>query len=143
MDTRRGAATSPALLLLFAVAIGIAGWNYHRNLEAERAELRPYRGYAEADLDALVEAYSAHSEASEARWEATSERRAAVREKAYLDEKVAEFERVQAVARGTRETRQRWAEAQATLSEIEKEKRRRAAERDAWRVHLRRLTTVR
>ena len=143
-DKRRGgAATSPALLLLLAIAVGIAGWNYQRNLEAERREFRPYRGYAEADLDALIEAYSTQLEASETRWNAVSGQRARIAEKARFDEQVEEFERVQKVSRGSRDVRNRFSDAQATLEELRRGRERQLRERDAWRVHLRRLATVR
>ena len=60
----RGSSSIGALALLLVVLVAGVGWNYHRNVAREQAEFRPYRGYSDADLAALVAAYEQESKTS-------------------------------------------------------------------------------
>ena len=46
-----------SLLFLLVLLVGGAAFNYHRNLQAEAAEVRPYRGYSEQQLEDMLGAY--------------------------------------------------------------------------------------
>jgi transcriptional regulator with XRE-family HTH domain len=134
-----GAIRIGPLLLLLLLLGGAGGWNYHRNLEAERAEPRPYRGLAEADLEALAGALEAELDTWTRRYEAATGRKLAVHDGGLLAENVQEFERVQAISRDTREIGQRLSQTQGSLGRVRQEQRRRETERDRLRLHLRRL----
>ncbi len=137
--TERGAASS--LVLVLALLVGAVGWNFHRNLEAERREFRPYRGYAEADVDALIAAYEQAAEKAEARYEGVSGRRAEARGTGHVMGNVQEFERVQGAGHATRAARQDLASARASLELLREERARRSGERSKLRVFLRRAFT--
>ena len=130
------------LLLLLAIVGGAGGWNYHQNLEAEKREYRPYRGYSEADLETLREAYAGHTDVTNERYQAALSKRAEARSVSLLGERVHEFERVQGIARQQRDARDRLADSQATLQLIEQETRKRAQEQDALKLFFRRVFSV-
>jgi hypothetical protein len=134
-----GATRLGTLLVLLLLLGGAGGWNYHRNLQAERAEPRPYRGLAEADLEALGEALEAELDAYTRRYESATGRRVDVREGGLLAENVQQFERVQAHSRDTRELGQQLSQTQGSLGRVRQEQRKREEERDRLRLHLRRL----
>lgn len=134
-----GAVRVVPLLLVLLTLGGAGGWNYHRNLQLENAEPRPYRGLAEEQLADLAAALEAELDADTRRYEAASGRKVKVRDEPLLAEQVVEFERVQAISRSTRELGQKLSETQGSLRRVEQEQRRREAERDRLRVHLRRL----
>jgi hypothetical protein len=137
--SERGSA-SPLLLLLLAL-VGLVGWNYHRNLTTEKREFRPYRSYTEADLAAMVEAYESESDRTGNRYDAAVGRRVDARSTGHLMGNVNEFERAQAAGRRTRDARERYADARASLEAIQKEQLLRAGERSPLRVFLRRAFT--
>lgn len=137
--SERGAASS--LVLVLVLLVGAVAWNFHRNLEAERREFRPYRSYAEADLEALIEGYEQAAEKAEARYEGVASRRAEARATGHVMGNVREFERVQGAADATRAARQDFASARASLDLLREERSRRAGERSPIRVFLRRAFT--
>ncbi len=130
------------LLVLLAIVGGAGGWNYHQNLEAEKREYRPYRGYSEQDLETLRAAYVDHTDLTNERYQATVSRRTEARSLSLLGEQVREFERVQGIARQNRDARDRLADSQATLQLIEQETRKRAQEQDALKLFFRRVFSV-
>jgi hypothetical protein len=130
------------LLLLLAIVGGAGGWNYHQNLEAEKRVYRPYRGYSEADLQTLEDAYSGHTDLTNERYQKTVSKRADARSMPLIGEQVREFERVQGIARQKRDARDRLADSQANLALVEAENRLRAKERDALKLFFRRVFTV-
>ena len=130
------------LLLLLAIVGGAGGWNYHQNLEAEKRVYRPYRGYSEADLQTLEDAYSGHTALTNKRYQKTVSKRADARSMPLLGEQVREFERVQGIARQKRDARDRLADSQATLQLIEQETRKRAQEKDALKLFFRRVVSI-
>jgi hypothetical protein len=141
MSKRSERGSASALVLLLLLLIGGVGWNFHRNLEAERREFRPYRGYAEADLDALIEAYEQASEKAGSRYHRVVDRRSEPKAKDHVMANVAEFERVQNAGRATRDAREQYADARASLEVLRKERSHRATERSKLRVFLRRAFT--
>jgi hypothetical protein len=141
MSKRSERGSVGGLVLLLLLLVGGVGWNYHRNLEAESREFRPYRGYAEADVDALIEAYEEAAEQSGSRYHRVVERRTASQAKDHVMGNVKEFERVQNAGRATRDAREQYADARASLEVLRKERSRRATERSKLRVFLRRAFT--
>jgi len=139
--SERGASSIGVLALLLAVLAGGVGWNYHRNLAREQAEFRPYGGYSDADLAALLGAYEGESKRSGRRYDAAVDRRANVRAKADVMGNVREFERAQRVRLAARDARSDYAEARASLQGLRKESARRAADRSKLSVFLRRAFT--
>lgn len=105
MERKRQAGGAGMLVLVAIVAIGGAGaWNYHRNLEAEaqRAAARPLSGYSTSDLEILADAYRQELSASKGRSKGGSQARAVAKDRAYFDEQVQEFEKVQKQAAAQR-----------------------------------------
>jgi hypothetical protein len=128
-----------ALLLLLPLLGGVGAWNYHRNLEIEKAEPRPYRGLSEANLADLAEALQAELDAYTRRYQKATGRKVDVRDAQLLGEQVREFERVQAVSRDTRELGEQLSKTQGSLHRVQQEQRKRDAERDRLRLTMRRL----
>lgn len=137
--TERGSAS--ALVLLLLLLVGAVAWNYHRNLEAESREFRPYRGYAQADLDALIGAYEQAEQKSGRRYDRSGDRRTEAREAGDVMGNIEEFERVQGAGRATRAAREDYAAAKASLEILRKERSLRAGEGSRLRVFLRRAFT--
>jgi hypothetical protein len=53
-----GSDTRASQTLILLVILGAAGgWNFHRNTQIDNAVLRPYRHYADEDLQQLISAY--------------------------------------------------------------------------------------
>jgi hypothetical protein len=129
------------LLLLLVLLVGAGAWNYHRNLEAEGQEPRPYRGYSDDELTALLGAYEARQETQSERYEAVASRRAKAQGKAYFDEQVREFERVQRTSRRKAEARDQLAGTQVVVKQIKAEQAKRAAESDQLMLFLKRAFT--
>ena len=144
MMRRREAGNSLVALLLLLVLLGGAGaWNYRKNVEAEEEVYRPFRGYTDQALADLMGAYGARSEQDQKVWDAAAGRRVEAEGKAYFDEQVAEFGRVQRAHQGKREAGARMAESRTTIKLLEEEERLRADERDRLQLFLRRLLTIR
>ena len=128
----------PALLLLLAILGGYGTWNYHRTLELEAQEVRPYRSYTDADLEALEAAYRADVEALDARYASVRGRKHRAKDQGFGQAQIDEFERVQRSSRSVRELGYRVSEQQATLDELVKERQRRANRGAAWQEFLKR-----
>ena len=134
-----------ASALVVLLALGVAGgWNYHRNLQAEQAAAgrTPFRGYADADLDALRAAYQAEIDGMKSEYETLVKRRARVRSTQGVGEGVAQFERVQSGKARLREITEELDSQEARVAEISAEQRRRAQLGTGLALHLRRLTGV-
>jgi hypothetical protein len=141
MTKRSEGGSASALVLVLVVLVGAVGWNYHRNAQVEEREFRPYRSYTEADLAALIEAYEEVEEATGDRYESAVGRRAEARGTGDLMGNLNEFERVQRVGRKTRDAREQYADARASLEELRRERTRRAGERSKLQLFLRRAFT--
>ena len=131
-----------ALLLLLVIAGGAGAWNYRRNLALEDDVYRPFRGYTDEALADLAEAYESRQDVDRQRFDAASSRRVNAQEKAYFDQQVREFERVQRAHAGKQEVRARMAESQTTLKLLDEERRLRANEGDRVALFLKRLLTI-
>lgn len=128
--------------MLLVLVGGVGGWNYHRNLQVEKAEHRPFRGHSDEALDQLLEAYEAEHERGMKRWKSAEAREVSVGDKDYYQDQVGEFERVQGASRAKRAHRDALASSQATLKLLHKEERKRDAERDKLKLFMRRAFTI-
>lgn len=132
----------PALLFLLLLLVGGAAFNYHRNLQAEAQEPRPYRGYTEQELSDLLGAYEGRKEGQSARYQAQASRRVEAKAKSYFDEQVREFERVQRAHRAKAQARDALAGTQVVVKQIRAEQAKREEERDKLMLFLRRAFTL-
>jgi hypothetical protein len=139
---RGGSGKAVPLLLVLLLLCGAGAWNYRRNLALESQAERPFRSYAEADLERLLAAYEQEAERAQRRAAAT--RRASVKEMpvGLVGEKAREFERVQRASQRVRDAKGDLAESELMVERIGQELRHRDAERDKVAVFLRRLTTL-
>jgi hypothetical protein len=143
-STHRNAGGASTLLLvaLLIGAIGAGAWNYHRNWQREQESRasRPLAGYATEDLEALAEAYRGEVKAGAAKYDHAKQGRAQSRDRAYFDEQVQEFEKVQRASNRTREVGAQLAERETSLRAVEDELAQRGPERSEWARHWDRLT---
>ena len=126
------------LLVLLALLCGYGVWNYHRNVEADNAVPRPYKGYSDAQLDQLAEAYQGKVDALNHRYKAATRQRSGVRDAQLLGDAVDEFARVQRNSRSVRELGFQASEEQASLQAIQDEKSLRARQGTGIDAFLRR-----
>jgi hypothetical protein len=117
------------LLVLLAALGGYGTWNYQRNVEAEKAEPRPFASYTDADIEALVQAYEQEIAVYGQRWEKVSGRSVKVRDVGHTDQRVREFERVQGIAREQRALTSELARRHVALEQLTAEQAKRAAEK--------------
>ena len=134
--------SASTLLLLLLVLVGGAAFNYHRNLQAEQSSDRPYRGYSEQQLTDMLGAYEGRKDRQSERYEATTSRRAEAQGRAYFDDQVREFERVQQVHKAKAAARDQLAGTQVVVKQILAEQSLRASERDKLMLFLRRAFSV-
>ena len=131
------------LLLVVLVALGGAGgWNYHRNLSAESETPRPYRSYADADLEALIQAYEGEIHSLEKRYDSAKQVRGESGKKDHFDDRVREFERVQAISTRSRNAGAKLSVSEAELAQLVAESEQRARDADPFQLFLRRLLTI-
>lgn len=131
----------PLLLALLVLLGGGGAWNYHRNLQAERAEPRPYRGYDDAELASLIEAYEQESDALRGRAERVERPQATASEGALVGERVEVFERARQAGEAERRLRRDAQGHESVLEALREERARRDARATGLALHLRRLTT--
>lgn len=141
MAKGEGGGRATLLLVLLAGLAGAVGWNYHRNTQLAEAAPRPYRSYAEADLERLSAAYRAQMELAARELERATGRKVSVRAGGLIGEQIEEFERVQRISRHARALAARMRENQAALEEVEHEQERRRREADALGLFLERAFT--
>lgn len=138
----RGTKTSPLLLIVLAGLLLGGGYNYHRNWQAETAEPRPYEGYSQQDLEALLKAYQSENSALERRYESARSTAERTNRAGMLDENIRAFEQAQRRSSGSRALGAQLSMHQAATGEIEAELARRERDADPMQVHLRRLLTI-
>ena len=129
-------------VVLLGVLVGLGAWNFKRNLDAEAEVYRPFRSYSDQEVSDLRAATEAQNDRDSARHQRAAGRKVSVQGKDYYAEQVGEFERVQRISQEKRALRDRVAGSQATLKLLQAEERQRAAERQKWRLFLKRVFTV-
>ncbi len=132
-----------ALAFLLVLLSGMGGWNYIQNTRIEAAELRPYRGYSDADLEELIVAYEGQAEGRNQRYEAASAGKVAIRGGGLFGAQVDEFERVQQISRERRELAGRVSDSEHALRLVREETKKREDDRPIYKLIFRRLITVR
>jgi hypothetical protein len=145
LQTRANSGRAILIVLTILLLVGGGGYNYQRNLVAEQAEQgeRPFKGYQENDLRDLETAYGAEVEGRRGRYQELATRRVKTRDSAvFLDEKVADFERIQRAGDEKRALAGLVAEHRARLNEIQAELAYRDYVNSGMAVHVRRLTTI-
>jgi hypothetical protein len=131
------------LLVLLGGAAGLGAWNYQRNLEAERAEVRPYRGLSDADLGALIDAVEGEAARASARYQRARSAGAPPAAPAPGDGRFGAFERIQQRGRAVRELGYEAAGHETMLAQLREEQGRRAGQGSELQVFLRRVLTLR
>jgi hypothetical protein len=140
----RQAGGTLVLVLVAIVAIAGAGaWNYQRNFEAEaqRNAARPLHGYATSELEALAAAYRQEIAAHAGRANSKQQTRAVAKDRAYFDEQVQEFEKVQKQAAAQRKGVTQASVGDVDLARVEAELRVRGGTESELDRHLRLLLT--
>ncbi len=132
-----------AVLLVLLLVAGAGAFNYWRNLGSEEAVPRPYRGYADAELDALIAAYRSEVDALDARYQQARDGRSVrqVSRGAHISDHVKGFEEAREAADRVRGRAADVAGQAAVLRDLEVEQATRASNR-GFDVHWRRLTTL-
>ena len=114
------------LLLVILGAAGVAGaWNFQRNLEAEKAEPRPFRGYSDAQLEELITVYRGEVDRYTRAHEQVTSQKVVIRHSAHMDTRIREFERVQRIGRGKSALVDELARRTVALEKLATEKSRR------------------
>jgi hypothetical protein len=131
------------ILALLAMLAAAGEYNYQRNKAAEEsAAPRAYRGYSDAEIAALIEAYEQEVETLEARYGAAKSRTVETRSGGLIDEQIREFERAQQAGTATRSMGADVAEKDAVLRELRREQSLRESPADSLKLLLRRLITI-
>ncbi|MDJ0789928.1 MAG: hypothetical protein QNK05_24285 [Myxococcota bacterium] len=131
-----------AVLLIAGVAGGV---NYWRNYQAELQEAgeRPYKGYADEELAALIEAYGSESDARRGRHQQLAGRRTeGVAREAHISDHLEGYERARRQGEAVRESAAATAQVTSVLRELEREQALRGSAGAGLEVHIRRLTTL-
>lgn len=143
MASEGGAGRQLLLVLVLLALVGGAGaWNYDRNLKAEEALPRPWKGYSDADLQSMADAYRQEVEQYSKRWNTARGERTQARDRGLVGDAAREFERVQERGRRVRELKSEMAERQVALEEIQEEMGLREKLGAGWELHWRRLTSL-
>jgi hypothetical protein len=132
--------TKKLLVLLLILAVGGA-FNFQRNVKKEERQLRPYRGYSDSDLQALLEAYRADADQLAKRYGAVKTARSNVRGGGLIDEQVRQFEEIQERGAQVRDAGAQISMREADIAQMEREILLRDQERDRLRHFLRRVAT--
>jgi hypothetical protein len=132
-------------MLLVVVLLGLLGagaFNYHRNWQAEASVPRPYEGYSQEDLEALMAAYEAENAQLEARYQRAQSGLGRERQAGMLDQNIAAFEAAQRSSARSRALGVELSMKKTATDEIAAELARRAEEGDPLQLHLKRLLTI-
>jgi len=124
--------------LLLALVLGLGGlaYNYKRNLDLEAQEARPYQGYADADLAALIEAYGQQVKQLQAR---PVRRTQGARSRGEtLGERIRSYQRVHAAGAARRLQAGELAGQEAILRKLEREREIRDTRGTGWQLYVHR-----
>jgi len=129
-------------LILLAILCAAGGWNYHRNAEIENAEVRPYRGYSDEELQQLIAAYREQVDVQMAHYRKNANTSPVqVQGGGLLDEQIDEFERVQRLGQKRKERAYKVTDNQILVEQLAKERLARERDRPIYKMIFRRLTT--
>lgn len=146
MQNRNQAGRATGSLVLMLLVLGAAGgWNYHRNLQLEKATegLRPYQSYSVDDLESLRDAY--RSELSGVRADYDSAKRNRARPAGDVGSIAGNVEQFQQTTRASSAIRTAAAsvvEREKQIAELDRELEMRSRFGEGIGRHLKRLTTI-
>ncbi len=126
-------------LMLLAGMVGLGAWNFHRNVEAERQQPRPFASYSDSDLETLVAAYEQEIADFTRKWEKVTGKKVNVQNFVHTDSRIREFERVQGLGRQAREMTGELAKRHVALDELHEEQAKRVQEQEVVLIFLKRL----
>jgi len=104
------------VVLMIAGAAAALSWNFE-----QQEEFRPFKGYDEAALQDLVDAYGERFEQADARYEQLAGARPEIGDKPLIAESVGEFERIQRIAQNAREAGHQVSYAMRDKKNLQKE----------------------
>jgi len=129
-------------LVLLAILCAAGGWNYHRNADIENAEVRPYRGYSDEELQQLIAAYREQVDVQMAQYRKNANHSPVkVQGGGLLDDQIDEFERVQRLSQKRQERAYKVTDNQILVEQLAKEELARERNRPIYKMIYRRLTT--
>ena len=140
MSRNHGISMLPVVVLLGLLAGG--GYNYHRNWQVEAAIPRPYGGYSQVDLEALLAAYEAENAMVERQYARARDGAGKGHRGGMLDENIKAFEAAQSRSSGSRALGVKLSMQQTATGELAAELTRREQEGTALKLHLKRLLTL-
>jgi hypothetical protein len=132
------------LILALLLGLGAAGeYNYKRNQAAEeKSAPRTYRGYSDAEIASLIQAYEQEVEALDSRYDAAKSRDIQTRGGGLIDRQIEEFERARKQSAATRSMGADVAQKEAVLRELRREQSMRRGGADGLMLHLKRLVSI-
>ena len=123
-DRFRSGNAITSVVLLLAIVAGAGAWNYHRNLQVEKASegARPYESYATADLESLQSAYTMELESVRAQLAHTKSQRGQVeRDRGSIAMNVEQFAKTAHTSSAIRDAAANVAERQSQIAELKVE----------------------
>jgi hypothetical protein len=144
-DRRRAGNSTGTLVLLLLLIAGAGAWNYHRNLQLEKATEgdRPYRSDATSDLEALRSAYAMELESVRADLAHKKAQRGQIsRNEGSIAKNVEQFAQTAHTSSAIREAAGNVAERQSQIEELDKELGVRARFGQGLQRHLTLLLTI-
>ena len=139
-----GRATGSLVLLLLGVTVA-GGWNYHRNLQIEKASdgNRPYQSYTEDDLTALRAAYDQELKGSQANFDsAKSNRSRPQSDLGSIAGNVEQFQNTTRASSAIRDAAARVTDRESQIGAIDRELTMRSEFGEGLARHIKRLTTI-
>ena len=146
MGHRHAAGRAMGSLVLLLVVVAVAGgWNYHRNLQLEKASEnnRPYRSYAVGDLEALRAATATELERMRSRFASAQRQRARPQgDVGSISGNVEQFQHTTRASTAIRDAAARVAEREGQLAALDRELELRSRMGEGLARHLKLLTTI-
>ena len=146
MQNRHQSGRATGSLVLLILVLGVAGgWNYHRNLQFEKATegLRPYQAYSVEDLESLRSAYAGELNGVRADLDSAKRNRArGVRDVGSIAGNVEQFQRTTRASSAIRMAAANVAQREDQIKELERELDMRSRFGEGLDRHFKRLTTI-
>lgn len=144
-DRRRAGKATTALILMLLIAGGAGAYNYHRNLQIEKQSEgpRPYKSYAEEDLQALRSAYKTELEGVRAELAHNKRQRSRVdRNAGSMQKNLEQFAQTTRTSAAIREAAGNVADRQSQIEELDRELELRERFGKGLERHLKLLTSI-
>ncbi len=128
--------------LLLVALLGLGGWNYKRNLDLEHKDPRVFAAYSDQDIAVMKAAMQGEVTKLEAAYEASKSKDTSVHARASTGDRFQDFKQVQEATHEVRELGMIVSQKLKVLRDLEREAAYRAENGAAFKLHLRRLTTI-